>query len=190
MRGRWPGHSAASDSRRVLAAWVATSRACASSCSPAPSPCTRSTRSSHGNESPCPTSVTTMTHTVRKSSRSRSGNVKGSDSAAASETTPRMPAHEITTSSRQAVRLSRNGRRGWASQSVTNTQTKRTSNTLPQTSTARMTRPSGGRPASRVTSPGSCRPISTNTSPLSRNTTVSQTARPCRRVSASMSVDD
>ena len=192
ISGRWSGQSADRASMRSRAACVATSRAEASSCSSAPSPCTRRTRNTQGNVSPCPTRVTRITQIVRKMSRSRSWNgapeavVKGSARAAASETTPRMPAQESTTSSRQAVRVSARERRGWASQSVTNIQTKRTTTTLPQTSSATPTSPSSGLPARRITIVGNCRPIKINTRPSSRNTSVSHTARPCTRVSASI----
>jgi hypothetical protein len=55
-----------------------------------------------GNDRPCTTRVPRMTQKVRKMIRSRSGKgapasvVRGSARAAASETAPRIPDHEMT----------------------------------------------------------------------------------------------
>src|SRR6266568_1806534 len=70
-------------------------------------PASASRRISAGMVTPCPTRVTPMITKVRNSSRSRCGKgppertVSGSAKAAASETTPRMPAQETTRGSRQ-----------------------------------------------------------------------------------------
>ena len=72
-------------------------RAFASSRSAETSSGRRSARISSGSVRPCPTSVTRMTTNVRNTIRSRPGTSIGSASAAASETAPRIPAHEMTT---------------------------------------------------------------------------------------------
>ena len=81
---------------------------CASSSSHfAPSsPARPSARINAGRLSPCPTRVTRMTQKVRKTIKFRcvkglpSDSTCGSDSAAASEITPRMPVQPITRSVR------------------------------------------------------------------------------------------
>ena len=55
---------------------------------------------SHGSVSPWPTSVATMTQNVRYRMRSRCGKSTGRARAAASETTPRMPAHDTMNTAR------------------------------------------------------------------------------------------
>ena len=84
---------------------AASTRCCRARASSARSPVSvlrRSARITAGSVSPCPTSVSTMTVKVTMTSASRAGNgwppgpVRGNASAAASETTPRMPAQERT----------------------------------------------------------------------------------------------
>ena len=55
-----------------------------------------SRRITHGNVKPCSTSVPSTTAKVRKRISDRAGKSGASANAAASETTPRMPAHETT----------------------------------------------------------------------------------------------
>ena len=55
---------------------------------------------SQGSVSPWPTSVATITQKVRNRIRSRDGKSGGSARAAASETTPRMPAQDTMNTAR------------------------------------------------------------------------------------------
>ena len=97
-----PGYSSASSSRRSqrgLDGGLARVRPPRVSAPVAAT--TPSRRTSHGSVRPWPTSVARMTQNVRKMIRSRSGkSVSGSARAAASETTPRIPAQETTKTAR------------------------------------------------------------------------------------------
>ena len=83
----------ASSSRRASAASAATSRAYASSWPVAPPPSSIPSRGiRNGSVRPWPTRVARITANVRKITRLRSGKSIGRASAAASDTTPRIPA--------------------------------------------------------------------------------------------------
>ena len=80
---------------------AATSRCLAASASRLPIAVRPSFRITQGKENPCPTKVARMTTKVTSSSSPRSGNgagpdIRGIDSTAASDTTPRMPVKAMT----------------------------------------------------------------------------------------------
>ena len=75
---------------------------------------TPSARTSQGSVSPWPTSVARITQKVRKSRRSRFGVSSGSARAVASETTPRMPAQPMMSTSDQLLPVAEHAEHGKA----------------------------------------------------------------------------
>ena len=111
--------------------------------------------------------------------RSRCGNggpasvTSGIESAAASDTAPRMPAHEIRNVCVNGLRRFRQAKIG--------TQTMRVTITVPVTRIAHHVSCQPDVPVSLSRMLDSCRPTSANTSALSTNATMFQSASPCNR---------
>jgi hypothetical protein len=152
-----------------------------------PSSRTSRRRISAGSVNPCTTSVVRITANVISRTTSRWGNSGASASAAASDTDPRIPDQPTIRRVRQPARRSRCcGRRSSARMTKTEvfSQAIRVSVTVTLIATACPISASADWPARPSRIKGSCRPMSTNSSALSRNTSVSQTAKPCRRMLA------
>ena len=109
-----------------------------------------------------------------------------SASAAASDTEPRMPDHATIIRVRQPARRACSGRRSSArmTNGVVCSQAMRVRITARLTATDWPMSVRADCPARPSRMSGSCRPMSTNSSALSRNTSVSHTAKPCRRMLA------
>ena len=133
------GPSAASASAR---------RACRSSLSPERSSSTRSQRTSGASVSPWTTSVPRMTANVMKMMRLRAGNgrpsarTSGSDRAAASETTPRIPAQpDDDDRLPRRIRVRARGTSGTGIAAGTRPETSRRGGRRPSSRTSRRSRP-------------------------------------------------
>ena len=145
---------------------------------------------SHGRVSPCPSNVKTITVSVAMRITSRAGNgapfgrLIGRASAAASDTTPRMPAHDSTSAQAPGRGCSRRPPRRTGSHTVAKIQSARTST---RTTLTRIPMPTAGAAAagdSALSSIGNSRPMMMKTKPLSRKVSISHTARPMSRASA------
>src|SRR5581483_520359 len=168
-------------------------RACCSSPRPSSSPPSPTHRITSGSVRPWPTSVTTMTVKVITRTASRAGTgdplgrVAGTASAAASETTPRMPAHDRTTIS--AGRSGGRRRRSRSHPAMPPIHSARTAMSAPLTASPAPTSASSAARSSARAVPAIWSPIRTNTNPFRRKISISQTARPASRTSELIMVD-
>jgi hypothetical protein len=149
-------------------------------------------RTSGASVKPCTIKEITMTAVASTTTRSRCRSgappsiVNGIDNVAASGTTPRAPAQEMTAGICHDVRCV--PRRNWAKKDSGNTQATRTTMSVAAIKMAGGSHDSPDSASARI-SVGSCSPIRLNTTLSSRNTTVPYTAVSCRRMLAVVSVD-
>ena len=136
--------------------------------------------------SPCPTSVATMTQNVRYRIKGRWGNSGARASAAASDTTPRMPAQDTITTARgdgggslaRIFALSQRGR-----YVAGNTHTNLATMTVRLTISPYRIRSAAGTDDSPAMIDGSCRPMTRNTNALIAQITICHAPLPKRRAS-------
>jgi hypothetical protein len=141
-----------------------------------------------GSVRPCPTSVARITAKVRKMIRSRSGKPVGSARAAASETTPRIPAHAMSVRWRASGSgttglpgLARRRRIRYGTTRAGKTHTIRARITTSAIAPARTSSSPALRSPSRPRAPGNVSPMRMNTAPLTRNRRICHEAKPDTR---------
>src|SRR6266545_180095 len=192
--GTWPSRASSAASRswaaRLAACWTPAS---ASASSRGSSARIRSRRAIQGRVTPCSTSVPTITEKASQTNSDRGysappGRLAGSASAAASVTTPRIPAQEISVGTRSGGAGSRARTRG-ASRTryvAGYSHTNRLTTTTPSVTTVAMTAVRHGVfSSSRM--PRNWSPTRRNTAPSRRNLTIRQNASICSRDRADIS---
>lgn len=133
-------------------------------------------RASHGSVRPWSRRVPTVTTRAASTSTSRSGTDGGNDRAAASVTTPRMPAHPTTIAPESDGESARPRVRA----NVARTASRRTTTTVPRVAThvATMTGQPRSDSEAAAQTDRACNPMSRNTEFSSRNWIVRHVMRP------------